>query len=245
MTGRSGVQLPQGPLDINRFWQDWNINEIESRAISATEKAISFLFDNVAREDLRAIYIKGSFVRRELLPKSDVDIVPITKENSIVTKIRELQETFGQQYAPAELRPLSIQELKTGKRINGEPGNPIDLLERRDKIELVWGEDLKDEEFPLRSLEKRLRSYEAAFSDQFFSNYEKGVFSEKQLAKATFWLIDIRMRAQGITPPLRWEDMIVKLPENHVGKLAWNIRMGKKEPEFYEKLKEYWREGKL
>jgi len=233
------------PLEINRFWLDWKTTNQEFRAIQSINKAIDFLFSHIQKERIVAIYIKGSFVRRELIEKSDVDIVPITKDNETVAKIRELQEKNASEYSPSELRPLSIQELKAGKRSDGNPGNPIDLLERRDKCMLIWGDELNPDYFPVRRIKERAIAYENAFPEHFFPFFEKGKYAQKELAKASFWLIDTRFRVQGKKPPLRWQDMLSLLPKDHFGHKAWDVRMGKEVPEFYEKLKEYWREKKL
>jgi len=58
-------------------------------------------------------------------------------------------------------------------------------------------------------------------------------------------LIDPRFRANGITPPLRFADMLAELPPDHFGHLAWKVRMGEEVDSFYEKFRKYWKNREL
>jgi hypothetical protein len=63
------------------FWNSWkNITSIEQRAIDSTVVARKLVIESVPTVALRAIYVKGSFPRREMNQSSDVDMVPIVTE---------------------------------------------------------------------------------------------------------------------------------------------------------------------
>lgn len=96
-------------IDYN-FWKKWeNKTFIEKRAIKSVEKARQKIIGSVPREKLVAIYVKGSFVRREMRKNSDVDIVPIVTENKYESAIFGIN---GKYIIPSIVVPLSIQEFK-------------------------------------------------------------------------------------------------------------------------------------
>ena len=62
------------------FWKKWKRKTtIEKKAIVSIKKSRSLILKSIPKNKIVAIYIKGSFVRREMNKKSDVDIVPIVK----------------------------------------------------------------------------------------------------------------------------------------------------------------------
>jgi len=100
------------------FWRNWkNITKIEERAIKSIKKAKRILFEEISKEKIYSIYVKGSFVRREMNNKSDVDIVPITYDNKTLRKIKKLQEKKGNMYKPSEFLPNSLKEFEQNKKI--------------------------------------------------------------------------------------------------------------------------------
>ena len=73
------------------FWKSWkNKSKLEINAIDSIKKAKNLLLANIPKKQITAIYIKGSFVRRELTKNSDVDIVPIVKDSRYLNKILKL-----------------------------------------------------------------------------------------------------------------------------------------------------------
>ena len=64
------------------FWKNWkNKTEIEKKAIISVKKARELTINAIPKNKLVAIYIKGSFARREMKKRSDVDMVPIVLED--------------------------------------------------------------------------------------------------------------------------------------------------------------------
>ena len=62
------------------FWKDWKRkNKLEESAIKSIKTARKIILSEIPKEQIVAIYAKGSFVRREMNKKSDVDFVNILK----------------------------------------------------------------------------------------------------------------------------------------------------------------------
>src|SRR3989338_6671226 len=95
------------------FWKNWRkITKLEETAIESIKKARRILLQSVPKDRIMAIYVKGSFVRREMTKKSDVDIVPIVKGLETKKAIQKLDNEKGTFYIPSELLPKTVQELK-------------------------------------------------------------------------------------------------------------------------------------
>src|SRR3989344_3464604 len=81
------------------FWKNWRkITKLEETAIESIKKARRILLQSVPKDRIMAIYVKGSFVRREMTKKSDVDIVPIVKgleTKKAIQKLDNEKGTFG------------------------------------------------------------------------------------------------------------------------------------------------------
>ena len=55
------------------FWDSWKRKtKQEERAIAALKKVKKLIIENL-KDEIIAIYVKGSFIRREMNAKSDVD----------------------------------------------------------------------------------------------------------------------------------------------------------------------------
>ena len=77
----------------NEFWKDWKrITKLEEAAIKSLKTARKIILDNLPKEQIVAIYAKGSFVRREMNKKSDVDTITILKERRYLKKLQKLEK---------------------------------------------------------------------------------------------------------------------------------------------------------
>jgi predicted nucleotidyltransferase len=69
------------------FWKDWKKKtKLEKSAIESLKIAKKIILSEIPKEKIVAIYVKGSFVRREMDEKSDVDTAIILKESKLHNK---------------------------------------------------------------------------------------------------------------------------------------------------------------
>ena len=160
------------------FWRDWkNKTKTEERAIKSIRKAKRILFKNISKEKIYAIYIKGSFVRREMNEKSDVDIIPITYNNKTLENIKKLEETKGHLYKPSELLPHSLKEFEQGKthlKYKGPIGNIDGTLRNLHRYKLVYGKHVDITKYPMRSDLEFLKGHINAFKTIFIPLWSRG-----------------------------------------------------------------------
>lgn len=185
----------------DEFWRNWkNITKTEERAIKSIKKAKQIIFENIPKEKIYAIYVKGSFVRREMNEKSDVDIVPITYDNKTLEKVKELEEKKGNLYKPSELLPNSLKEFEQGKRyLNyNKPKGSVDItLRNLHKYKLIYGKPLDITKYPIRSDLKFLEGHINAFRETFIPLYNEKKFGFSEMMKQVFFLVEREERLKG------------------------------------------------
>jgi predicted nucleotidyltransferase len=212
------------------FWSTWkNKTETEKRAIKSISIAQKTLFENVSKDKIYAIYIKGSFVRREMNSKSDVDIIPITYDNATLEKIREIQQNKGQIYAPSELLPHSLKEFEKGKRHlrYGSPKGGVDVTLRNIyQYKLLYGKHLDITKYSIRSDEDFLIGHIHAFKTTFIPLYKKNKLGFSQLMKQVFFLVEREERVKGNNPPDSWKALAKSIKDkNHMVHEALRYRL--------------------
>jgi predicted nucleotidyltransferase len=193
------------------FWESWkNKSEIEKRAIESIAEAIKVLFEFVPRNKIFAIYIKGSFVRREMTEKSDVDIVPITLDNITLSIIDQLQKEKGKIYRPAELLPHSLEEFELGEKYlksEGPKANVDSFLRDLSSYQLIFGEPIDISKYKIRTDFEFLRDHIQAFRTIFIPLYLEGKFGFSDLIKQVFFLVQKVERVKGKEPPSNWKEL--------------------------------------
>ncbi len=203
------------------FWRDWKKrNKIEETAIKSIKKAEHILFESIPKRNIYAIYIKGSFVRREMNNESDVDIVPITYDNKTLEKIKKLEETKGYLYKPAELLPHSLKEFEKGKRHlqYKSPKGPVDLtLRNLHRYKLIYGRQVDTTKYPIRSDLEFLKGFIKAFKTTFIPMYNESKFDFSQLMKQIFFLVEREERVKGNEPLYSWRKFAQSIKDkNHI-----------------------------
>lgn len=183
------------------FWKQWtNRNELEERAITSVQKARELVIDSVPPKALVAIYIKGSFTRREMNEGSDVDLVPIVSENKYEGDI------FGvncPEIDPVVVVPLSLEELRANKlssKRNYTPdlrAEPDLFLLKLDHYRLIYGKPLRPQDFPLRSKEQIVHDEINKIRNGYIAAYREGTIDFQPLLKEVFWLVAWQQEAQG------------------------------------------------
>lgn len=62
------------------FWEDWKRKTTqEIKYIKSLQRAILWLKSQPFIKEIEAVYVKGSFVFRELRKKSDIDLVVVVR----------------------------------------------------------------------------------------------------------------------------------------------------------------------
>jgi len=214
---------------INRFWKKWkNVDEIERKAIASLERAIEILFKKVPKEKIVSVYVKGSFVRREMHRKSDVDIVPIVKDNRTLRKILKIDKDKGEFYKPSELLPLSLGELKNNERLvksSFPKGKPDLFLFHLDSHRLIYGENLNKGNYKIRKLDEIFRSRIKGIETVFLPLYHNKEMGFGQILKQVLFLTDLELRMNREIPKLSWKGIVEKVKDrNHVIHEAYKLR---------------------
>jgi len=183
------------------FWQEWkNKSELEERAIVSVQRARELVIDSVPSNALVAIYIKGSFTRREMKEGSDVDLVPIVSENKYEGDI------FGvncPEIDPVVVVPLSLEELRANKlssKGNYTPdlrAEPDLFLLKLNHYRLIYGKPLHPQDFPLRSKEQIVHDEINKIRNGYISAYRDGTIDFQPLLKEVFWLVAWQQEARG------------------------------------------------
>lgn len=187
---------------MNKFYDTWkDRTSLEKQGIEALEKAVKILFENIPPEKIVAIYVKGSFVNREMNEKSDVDMVPIAIDNETLLKIVKLEKEKGGEYRPAEFLPFSIWELEHNERhakYETLKGRPDLFLADLEHHKLIYGTPLDVSKFPMRSDQERLNALRSAVQNIFIPGYREGKVGIGNLAKFTLWLTYLEQKLKGI-----------------------------------------------
>lgn len=181
------------------FWRNWKRKtKIEESAIKAIIKTKKAILNKIPKNKLVAIYIKGSFVRREMNNKSDVDIVPIVTENKYEKAIFSVNT--DEIYPCTIAVPLSLWEFKHNKLYtkNNKPRAKPDLFIRKlENYKLIYGKPLDITGFKIRSDEECLKALMKTFRKSFIPLYKKGKFGFLMLVKELFWLVDLEQTNKG------------------------------------------------
>jgi len=202
---------------VNEFWKDWKRKtKLEESAIQSLKSAKKIILQNIPKNEIIAIYVKGSFVRREMNKKSDVDTSIILKHSKWLSKLKTLQKRYRKEFKPnLEFTGYSLWELKnnkksrTGKADRASPSRAVQHLEH---YKLIYGQALKKEEFYQGDDTKRLRALVRTFKTLFLPGYKKKEIGFSGIVKQTFWLVENEQKFKGNNPP------------HHFGKLAKSIK---------------------
>ncbi|MCF7866219.1 nucleotidyltransferase domain-containing protein [Candidatus Woesearchaeota archaeon] len=215
---------------LNRFWNDWELKSSkEDIAIDSIEKAIKTLFEFMPKEKIISIYIKGSFVRREMDENSDVDIVPIMLDNESLKKVKELNKSRATNYAPSELLPRSLEEFENNKRYSKTTklqGGIDTFLRNLHNYKLIYGQELDPKKYKIRSDKEFLQGHLFAFRNTFIPMYENKEFGFRELIKQIFFLVQREIRLEGKEPPSSWNDLSNSIKDKeHIVHDALRLRL--------------------
>lgn len=204
---------------INNFWAEWsNKKEIELKAIESVENALKKLIEKFP--ELLAIYIKGSFARREMIEESDIDIVPICTTNTEKYKILRFQAQNKDEFKPSEFLPHSLEEFETGIRYNPNKelkGSVDGTLRNLYQYKLVYGKPINIKKYPVRSDKKFLNGHIIAFENTFLPLLQKNKLEFKIVNKQIFYLVERELRIRGKKTSGKFTDLISQVNnKNHI-----------------------------
>jgi hypothetical protein len=234
-------------MKINRFWEEWeNKTKLEKKYIISLEKAVIWISQQSFFKDIQAVYVKGSFVFRELNEKSDIDLVPIVKTNDVLDKVRALRDAHKEELNPASILPMSIQELKENElyaksELKGQPDNFVLLLPYH---KLVYGKPINPEGCKVRPLEKIKDDLRSGFVKKLIPMYKKREFGFTQLMKKYPHLAYWEERINGKVFAPSWKAILKARPGDDLLQQAAEFRFHptknkRKREKFIKDLEEY------
>lgn len=235
-------------IDYN-FWNNWgNKTPIEKKAISKIKIARKLIIQAVPKEELVAIYVKGSFVRREMRKGSDIDIVPVVTKNSLEGAIFEINSRI---IAPAIVVPLSLEEFKANKLFT-KSGFTLDLraepdlfLKKLNNYELIYGKTLNPNDFPIRTDKQVVRNEIKKIREGYIKAYKLEKSSSPPI-KELFWLVEYVQLSKGNKVKHSFKGIANSVKDsNHIIHEAYRLRLKEKrltnkdKAQFIKHLKEY------
>ena len=240
-----------GNLD---FWKDWKEKtDQEIEYIKSLEKTINLILRHIPKEKIHSIYVKGSFVKRELTPKSDIDIVIITTDSRYLKKISNFSKEFKNKIKPSEIvTPYSIWEFKHckshhSKKKTSQP--PYLFLCNLEHHKCIYGKAVDKKKYKIPSAKKILK-YLIKYVEDYIPAYYKGEsYGFLYLTKQVFWLRNMELIIKNGYSPHSFEGMAkITKNKNHIINNSMKLRKMKVIPrgkdqkikkDFVEKLKKY------
>jgi len=230
------------------FWKNWkNKTEIEKKAIISVKKARELTINAIPKNKLVAIYIKGSFARREMKKRSDVDMVPIVLEDEYQGKAFSVNSS---KINPVFVVPLSIEEFKDNKLhtetdftpdLRAEPD--LFLLKLKD-CKLIYGKPLNPKKYPIRNIKDIIKDEINKIKEGYIKSYEKGKIPFDPLLKEVFWLTYWQQIEKGVKVKHSFEGIVNSVKDKkHIIHEAMKFRSGiygkRNEKKFISDLKKY------
>lgn len=227
------------------FWTDWkNKTEIEKKAINSVEKARGLVIKSIPKDKLVAIYIKGSFARREMKKGSDVDMVPIVAENKYQGVVFVVNSS---KIKPTIVVPLSLWEFEHNKlwtKSNRRPdlrAKPDRLLKKLKECKLIYGKPLNPKNYPIRDDKTVLKDEIKVIKRGYIPFYEKGEIKFDPLLKEVFWLVELEQKCLGKKVKHSFKGIAKSVNDiDHIIHYAFDLRKNtskNKENKFLLKLK--------
>lgn len=195
--------------------------------------ALKYINENLG-PSVYAIYLKGSYLMKEMLPKSDIDLVVIFKENSrnAFNKIKG-HEAVG----PVSISGFSLEELRTGEKISSNQ-SPKTFMYFVKYYKLIQGNSILEKGFPVKEPKEVYEDHKDFLIKEFIPNLEKK-YSMSELLKQVLGLSFNELSMQGKPAKYSYKNINDSLPLNHIGKRAYNIRLGFKDETFLKDLISY------
>jgi predicted nucleotidyltransferase len=206
---------------MKQFYESWQKKtQQEKKYIKALEKALNWLQEQPFKKDILAVYVKGSFVYRELNKDSDIDLVPIMKDEKSLNLTRELRDKVKEKLKPVDILPLALEELKNNeyfkKPLPGTKGAPDQFTLLLSENRLVYGKPLNTTGFKVRSDRKIYEVLKEVIKNKQIPMYEKGEFGFRQVGKQFMHLVWWEERLKGRKIDSSWIAMKAARPDHEL-----------------------------
>lgn len=231
------------------FWDEWrNKTQIEEKAIEKVKTARQKVIDVIPKNALVAIYIKGSFTRREMKEGSDVDMVPIVTENRYEGDVFSVNSP---EIDPVCVVPLSLWELKNnqlcteGEHSPDLRAKPDRFLKKLGDCKLIYGTPLNVTEFLIREDKQALQEAIRVIREGYIRAYESRKIEFSSLLKEVFWLVELEQNVRRINVVHSFEGISQSVKDkSHIVHEAFKFRTGIYKTDtdkkiFIAKLKQY------
>ena len=138
-------------LKVEEFWKSWKkITKREEKAIRTLKKTKKVILKEFPKTKIISLYVKGSFIRREMNKKSDLDFVLITKENKDLKKVKILNEKYKKKFeTEINISPISLWELKNNKNYGKKTklkARPDLFIKKVKDYKLLYGKEIYPED---------------------------------------------------------------------------------------------------
>jgi len=203
------------------FMKNWkNISLIEENAIKILKKGMEIIFKNISEKNIICIYLKGSFLRREMNKNSDVDVTVIVNNNKYLEILKNLQEEFGNsKKLNFGFSGYSIEELKIGifsKLGQGNRSGTARFVRMIPNYKLIYGKELDLNDLYKRSNLEHLKIFIKTFNNLFFPYLEKGKLKIEDGIKQTLWLFELEVSIKNQNFKFtNWKNLLNYFDENH------------------------------
>jgi len=220
------------------FWRDWKRKtKLEERAIKSLKIGKKLILQEIPNSKIHSIYIKGSFFRRELDSKSDVDFEVIVKDNKLLKKVQRLHEQNKGRYKPdIGIGVLSLWELENNKRFEKSKklqSSPYTFLRQVEHYKLIFGKKLDLKIYSHKKDDKKyLKNRIKTFRKLFLPLYRKKEIYFSGLIKQVFWLVESEERAKGKNPSPSWKKLAKSIKnKKHIVHDTLKLRLHKTKDE--------------
>jgi predicted nucleotidyltransferase len=235
---------------MREFWKSWKRKtKREEAGIKTLKKGLKLLRKNIPKKEIISIYVKGSFVRREMNKRSDVDTFTVLKSSKGLNKLRQLEKKYRDAFKPQiQFSGYSMWEIKNNKRVaSGKKAraSPSRAIEHLEHYKLVYGKPLKKEELTSSTDKERLKGMVGAFNRIFIPGYNEGKIGFAEIIKQVFWITENEQKVIGKNPPHSFKKLSRSIKDkNHIIHDALKYRKKKtkdkrKRAAFIKKLKKY------
>lgn len=204
---------------VKLFYTSWkNKTPLEKKYISALENALIFMKEQSFIKEIISIYVKGSFVFREINKKSDIDLVVVMRDEKSLKSIGRFRDNYKEMLWPVDLLPLALEELENNARFIQRSDKPrpdhFTLLLQYHR--LVYGKQLKTKCWKVRADKKVYDNLKSAIKNTQVPLFEKGEFDFQQIIKQVMHLIWWEERLKGHYFPSSWKEIQKACPKNYL-----------------------------
>lgn len=232
------------------FWRDWKrITKREEKAIRTVKLTKKAILKEIPKESIISIYLKGSFIRREMNKKSDVDFIIIVKNNRDLKKIKKFNEKYAKKFeTKTNVSKNSLWELKNNdhwEKSNKPRARPYLFIKKIKHYKLLYGKAINPEDYPKRNEVRDLKNRVKTFNNLFIPFYKQKKYGFQEIIKQVFWLVECEEKAKRNDPPETWRKLAKSIKDkDHIIHDTLRLRLKptkdkKIRAEYIQKLKRY------